>query len=187
MSKNKIKSRLLFLIIPILFISFFHACRPTTVPYSIVRESDFRVGPVDLPLTESGKKTLEQFLIKGGDKSKNSYIDPDAPKKYADLFKLISNQEFLFSNKFRKEGKIGTISNLLEKWFDKTIVYSTIDATIERPQIISPISLKTKDGKYWWIFMRDQDPAPNGQDIKIIKLIISLRPEFTPQQYGKIK
>lgn len=169
-----IKHRFILFIIVVVFL--YPACRPKTVPFAVVREANFRVGPVDLPLNDEGKKMLADFLLKGGDNRHSVIAAPDAPKAYAALFVLLSDDTFLRRSKFRKEGDIGKISKTLEQWFEKFIVYSLIDSQKERPPIVAPISLKDKNGKYWWVFYMPQPPANLEKDPRIIQVLVTMTP-----------
>lgn len=176
-----IKHRFIFFMLFVLFC--YPACSSRTVPFAVVREADFRVGPVDLPLSNEGKKKITEFLLKGGDNHFSNIVAPDAPKAYADLFILLSDSTFLRRSKFRKEGDIGKISKALEQWFEKPIVYSLIDSQKERPPIIAPISLKDKNGKYWWVFYMPQPPANLEKDPGIIQVLITMTPTKDTDKY----
>lgn len=137
-----------------------------------VRESDFRFGPVSLPLTEDSKKELNLFLIKGGDNSIEDYVDPKAPKRYEGLVDLLSDSEFLEDSRnfrLKKEKKTTKISKQLEQWLRSPIVYQIVDATKKRPPLINPISIS--DGTYWWVFYRTED---GDGGFKIFKLLVTL-------------
>lgn len=166
-----IKRRFVFLIVVVVL--FYSACRPKTIPFVVVREADFRVGPVDLPLNDEGKKIIENFLLKGGDKSRSDIVDPGVPKEYAGLFTLLSDSTFLHRHKFRKDGEMGKISKNLEQWFEKSIVYSVIDSQNKRPFIIAPISIKDKNKKYWWVFYMPPSMDDLEDDPRIIQVLIT--------------
>lgn len=176
-----IKHRFIFFILIVFFI--YPACRPKSVPFVVVREADFRVGPVDLPLNDEGKKKISTFLLKGGDNRCSDIIAPEVPQTYAGLFALLSDSNFLRRSKFRKEGKVVKISQILEQWFEKSIVYSLIDSQNERPLIIAPISLKDKNGKYWWVFYMPQPPANLENDPEIIQVMITVTPAKDDDKY----
>lgn len=175
-----------FIVFMMVLIFVYPACTPKKVPFVVVREKDFRVGPVGLPLEEPGKNEILTFLVKGGDNSVRDYVDPGAVKAYADLFKLLSDPTFLYTSKFRKEGDIGKISKTLEQWFEESIVYSLIDATRDRPPAIAPISLEDKNGKYWWVFYLPEE-GEGGEDPKVVQVLVTVAPTKHLQQYGKIR
>lgn len=166
-----IKRRFVFFIVVVVL--FYSACRPKTVPFVVVREADFHVGPVELPLNEEGKKNIENFLLKGGDNSRSDIVDPGVRKTYQGLFALLSDNTFLRRSKFRRRGEIAEISKILEQWFEKSIVYSIIDSQNKRPLIIAPISLKDKNKKYWWIFYMPQSIDELKDDPRIIHVLIT--------------
>jgi hypothetical protein len=169
-----IKHRFIGFMVVVVFL--LPACRPKTVPFTVVREADFRVGPVDLPLNDEGKKKLTDFLLKGGDNCRGDIAAPDAPKAYAALFVLLSDDTFLHRSKFRKEGAIGEISKPLGQWFEKSIVYSLIDSQNKRPLVIAPLSLADKNGKYRWVFYMPQPPGNFEKDPRIIQVLVTLTP-----------
>lgn len=176
MNKHFISLKYRCIVFMLVVVFLYPACRPKTVPFVVVREADFRVGPVDLPLNDEGKKKIEDFLLKGGDNRRGDLVDPGAPKAYAGLFALLSDSAFLRRGMFRKEGDIGKISKPLEQWFEKSIVYSLIDSQNKRPLIITPISLEDKNGKYWWVFYMPQPPGNLEQDPKIIRVLVTVTP-----------
>ena len=171
MVKNQKLSRIQ-LVFFLLFITFIYSncCKQPAVV--VVRESDFRLGPISLPLDDNEKKDIFTFLLKGGDQEQENIVDPKAKKMYKDLLKLLSQKEFLTSKNFIKEGKIDRVSTKLSQWFKKRIVYPIIDATQKRPPIRNPISMT--DGTYWWVFYRSKEKDDEGHFV-IIKLLITLR------------
>jgi hypothetical protein len=178
------RARLIVILLVIAFI--YPACTPSRVSYVVVREKDFRVGPVDLPLQEEGKNEILMFLLKGGDHSVQDFVDPDAKTRYAGLFQLLSDPESLSPAKFRKQGEIGKVSQTLSQWFKAAIVYSLIDATRDRPAPIAPISVKDNNGRYWWVFYLAKE-SETGENLKIAQVLVTLAPTKDLQQYYKIK
>lgn len=57
-----LKTRLVVFMMVLVFV--YPACTPKKVPFVVVREKDFRVGPVGLPLEEPGKDEILTFLVK---------------------------------------------------------------------------------------------------------------------------
>lgn len=171
MFKNQKLSRvqLVFFILLITFI-YSNCCKQPAVV--VVRESDFRLGPIPLPLDDNEKKDILKFLLKGGDHEQENIVYPRAKKKYKELLELLSQEDFLNSKNFEKKGEKGKITERLKQWFKNRIVYTIIDATKDHPPIRKPISMT--DGTFWWVFYRSKEKDDEGY-FAIIKLLITLR------------
>ncbi|MCP5050511.1 MAG: hypothetical protein GY940_25325 [bacterium] len=178
-----LKTRVIAIVI-LAMVFVFPACSPREVSFVVVREENFRIGPVPLPLDEQGKRQVKMFLEKGGDNSKRDQVDFNVEKRYDPLFKLLADPSFLYAEKFRKEDEIGKISLPLEEWFEKKILYSIIDATQKKPLAIPPLSVKDKNGKYWWVFYFPQD-GKGGGNLKISKLLITVATTKDIRHYEK--
>jgi len=171
--RNALKLKHTVLLVLILFV-YLNCCYRYEPSFVAVRESDFRFGPVSLPLNQENRTELNLFLVKGGDKSISDYVDPMAPKRYAGLLDLLSNSEFLKDYKnFALEGQRKTtkISKVLKQWLRDPIVYQIVDATQKRPPLVNPISIT--DGSYWWVFYRMKDTEDH---YKIVELLVTLSP-----------
>jgi len=140
------------------------------LPCAVVREADFRCGPVDLPVTAESRNKISTFLHRGGDWSKQDLVDRKAVKYYEGLIELLSDANFLRSGNFRDEKAIDQVSAQLKPWFHNPIIYQLVDATQERPLAPAPICMN--DGKYWWIFYTGRRLADTG-DLEITKVLIS--------------
>jgi UDP-2,3-diacylglucosamine pyrophosphatase LpxH len=155
-----------------------------TITFVTVREADFRLGPLPLPLDEDGKTALLAFLERGGDHRIDDYVDAGAEHHYGDLIALLSRPEFLHSRSFRREEAAGEVSDGLTKWFHKPILYQLIDARHDTPRVPRPMCMT--DGQYWWIFYMDKHPEEEGS-FKVTELLVSAAPSKTLKHYGKIK
>ncbi|MCP5102840.1 MAG: hypothetical protein GY950_05660 [bacterium] len=182
MFKNRNLSKLeAALILILMLLTLYTGCGKATA-FVVVRESDFRLGPVTLPLADTQKKEILVFLVKGGDHAQENIVEPKAKKKYKDLLELLSKKKFLVSSNFVKDGKIDNVSPKLEQWFGSPIVYQLIDATQKRPPVTNPLCMT--DGKYWWVFYRWKEKG-NDADYTITKLLITLRISKDLDQFGK--
>ena len=124
-----------------------------TISFVTVREKDFRLGPLPLPLDGEGKAALLSFLEKGGDHGIDDYVDAGAEHHHGELLELLSRPDFLHSANFRKEEMPGEIADGLTRWFHKPIIYQLIDARHDTPVVPRPMCMT--DGQYWWIFDND--------------------------------
>jgi hypothetical protein len=170
-NKNRsLRFQTVFFILLVIFI--YSSCHKNRPIFVAVRESDFRFGPILLPLTDAAKKNLTLFLVKGGDHNVCDYVDPGAPKRYEGLLTLLSDDEFLNNAnnlKLDAEKKSVKISRRLKKWFRDPIVYQIVDATQKRPPLVNPISIS--DGTFWWVFYRAEDSSGT---FRIEKLLVTL-------------
>lgn len=180
-----LKTGFIVFILVILFIYAGCKSNPTySISFITVRGANFRVGPLKLPLEKEGEKAILSFLARGGVRSINDFVDAGAEQHYKELFKLLADEKFLYTSKFRKEGKIDEVSAALTKWFYKTIIYQLIDATKKKP--LSPNPMCMTDGKYWWVFYLDSKKQEKG-DFKVIELLVTAAPSKHLKHYGKIK
>ncbi|MFC2141997.1 hypothetical protein ACFLR7_03585 [Acidobacteriota bacterium] len=166
-------ARLRFIIFLFLILFIYSNCYTKFTPtFVAVRESDFRFGPVDLPLDEADKDALLLFLAKEGDNSISDIVDYTAPQKYAGLLVLLVDGDFVAdAENFKLQDKKPTvkISAELEEWFDNPIVYQIVDATKKRPPSVNPISVS--DGLFWWVFYRESDGSGG---FKVVRLLVTL-------------
>jgi hypothetical protein len=111
---------------------------------------------VALPLTPSGLAELADALTWGLNRNNKidnvaSGNDPNAPKKYAPLFDLLS-----------QAAKLQDLDTPpYKQWFPGPMVMQVVDARdTATPRNHAPVALN--DGAYWWIFYRDQQDRLTG-------------------------
>jgi hypothetical protein len=155
-----------------------------TLPCAVVREADFRCGPVDLPVTAESRKKISAFLQRGGDWNNQDLVDRRATQSYDGLLELLSDAKFLRSGHFRNETTIDQVSAQLKPWFHDPIIYQLVDATQQRFLVPAPIC--ENDGKYWWIFYPGRRLTDTG-DLEITKLLISAPLARTIEHYPELK
>jgi hypothetical protein len=154
------------------------------LPCAVVREANFRCGPVDLPVTAESWSKISTFLQRGGDWNNQDLVDRKALKRYEGLFELLSDAKFLRSGNFRNEETIDQVSAQLKPWFDSPIIYQLVDATQEQP--LAPAPICAHDGKYWWIFYTGRRLADTG-DLEITKVLISAPLARTIEHHPELK
>jgi hypothetical protein len=150
--------------------------------FVVVREADFRVGPVSLPLNQEDKEKIELFLLKGGDNSIQDFVEPSANIMFQELFEKLADPGFLMIDNFRNPGEIDKVSEIMRTWFEEPIVYQLIDATQKRPPLINPICMT--DGRYWWVFYMGHNGGAGG-GFRIKKLLVTVSPSKILDHYGE--
>jgi hypothetical protein len=117
-----------------------------------------------LPLTKTGRTELESALRYGlnhDNQHRGSPVEPNAPKAYEKLLDLLGNAVSLTD--LSKPD--------FQTWFPGDRVDQVVDAREEvTPQSHAPVALRGagSDGKYWWIFYRDDDDHLIG--VMVVKL-----------------
>jgi hypothetical protein len=158
---NKKTNCIMFIGFFILVSGFFCQVQVAGIPeFVVVRESDLRFGPVNLPLEEEIKPELISYLKAGGDKANKDIVNFYNEKFYQSLLAFLSGNKVLkitdiFVSNVSKEG-IYALSASAGAWFQEPIVLTVVDATQKRPsseQSYGPIVVS--DGHLWWIFYRD--------------------------------
>jgi len=151
-----------------------------SIPFITVREADFRIGPLDLPLDEKSKEMILTFLQRGGNWGNQDLVDFEAPAHYSGLLELLSDPKFLYSRNFRNKAQIDEISPTMQPWLHSPIIYQIIDASQDRPPVHNPMSIS--DGKYWWIFFTQKE-SPESEDSKIVRLTITASPSQSMKHF----
>jgi hypothetical protein len=115
-----------------------------------------------LPLTAAGRAELADALTWGLNRNNKidnvaAGIDPNAPKKYAPLFDLLSSKTTLQA--------LGIPP--FKTWFPGPMVMQVVDARDPvTPRNHTPVALN--DGAYWWVFYRDlQDQLIGVMPVKV--------------------
>jgi len=137
-----------------------------------VRESDFRIGPFELPLNEDSKKAITNFLARSGDNAISDIVEPAALESYSELLDLLSTDSFVEkANNLRSKRSSDTakIADSLKEWLRNPIVFQVVDATQKRPEIINPFAIS--DGQFWWIFYREGDEISG---YKLARLLVTV-------------
>jgi len=146
------------------------ACGPRQAPLPTVipvpaQDSRWEITPADrihLPLDAAGRAELSDALTWGlnrNNKADNvgAGTDPDAPRRYAPLFDLLSNNP-----------KLADLETApYKKWFPDLMVKQVVDARdLATPRDHAPVALN--DHTYWWIFYRDRQDRLTG--VMVVKL-----------------
>jgi hypothetical protein len=117
---------------------------------------------VALPLTPSGRAAVADALTWGLNRNNKidnvaSGNDPNATKRYAPLFDLLS-----------VSAKLQDLETTQYKqWFAGPMVMQVVDARDKAtPRNHAPVALN--DGAYWWVFYRDQQDRLT--DVMVVKV-----------------
>jgi hypothetical protein len=114
-----------------------------------VREAQLRSNDLRLPLSKDDHDHLLKFLVAGGNRDSledGDSVDLDAPKRYAPLLSMLSDQENLDPDDLRGAG--------FRAWFPEEPVREVIDARAARPPV-ADAPFAVTDGTYWWVFSRE--------------------------------
>ena len=152
-----------------LLLSFSDGCMRQTVPTTVLpvppQDSRWEISQKDrvsLPLNDAGRNDLADALTWG--LNRNNKIDnvaagndPNAKKKYAPLFDLLSNNPKLLDLE----------TPPYKQWFPGPLVKQVVDARdLVTPRDHAPVALN--DGTYWWIFYRDKQDQLTG--VMVVKV-----------------
>lgn len=155
------KLRLGLMVVPFLVLAgcYKRQVASTTVLPVPPQDSRWEMTQADriaLPLGDAGRGVLGDALAWGlNRKNKIDNVgagpDPDAKRKYAPLFDLLSRSPTLAD----------LASAPYKKWFPGPMVKQVVDARdAVTPRDHAPVALS--DGTYWWIFYRDRQDRLTG-------------------------
>jgi hypothetical protein len=129
------------------------------------RDSRWEIDQKDripLPLKDAGRKELADALTWGLNRNNkidnvSAGSDPNAPRKYAPLFDLLS-----------KAPKLQDLETPpYKQWFPGPMVKQVVDARdLATPRDHTPVALN--DGTYWWVFYRDNQDQLTG--VMVVKV-----------------
>lgn len=155
-----------------------------SIPFIAMREANFRLGPIDLPLDKQERDNVLLFLQRGGNWENQDLTDLEAPAHYSGLLDRLSDPDFLYSHNFRDNTQIDRVAPAMRKWFHDPIIYQIVDASLDRPPVHNPMSIS--DGKYWWVFYTQRESL-DSRDSKLVQLTITASLSKSMRHYEHIQ
>lgn len=126
------------------------SCCCPTVPHvqSVAVPEEVYRNETSLPLTESSRSQLVQFLQAGGRTNATETVFPDVQQKYGALLQILSEQPQAMAD-LRKNAAFHAL-------FPSPPVYAVIDARNKtRPQDDGPLAFT--DTRFWWVLHPQED------------------------------
>lgn len=159
----------------------FWGCCHAPLSVAVVREQDFRIERLPLPLTPSGRDAILSFLKAGGDRERigRVLVDPGAEARWDGWLKLLQDEKFLVESNFRRDEKSLKPAEALKPWFTESLTYQCVDATLKRPATVDPLALT--DGTYWWILYRER--VQGGTTFRMVGIVVTRVVERAMKEY----
>jgi len=142
----------------LLIIFVYGGCCTKSIPVVVIREFDLRSDLFSLPLSAGDRKTLDDFLKRGGDREVTGPIGFYDESFYSGLLGILSDDDKVEMNDlFIRVNGVYEMKDSVKKWFSKGPIYGVIDTREKRPSVKSTRPFSLFDGNLWWVFYREDN------------------------------
>ena len=156
MNNNRNFNGIKVIVFILLVIFIYGGCGYKPIPVVVIREFDFRSDLFSLPLSESDKKALDDFLKSGGDREIIGPVGYYDEFFYSGIIGILSDDEKIEMNDlFVQVDGVYKMNDSVKNWFSKGPIYGVVDTREKRPSVKSTRPFSLCDGNLWWVFYRE--------------------------------
>ncbi len=154
----------------LLIIFIYGGCGYKPIPVVVIREFDFRSDCFSLPLNETDKKALDDFLKSGGDREIVGPVGFYSEVFYSGIIGILSDDEKIeMDDLFVQVDGVYKMKDSVKNWFSKGPIYGVVDSRKKRPSVKSSRPFSLFDGNLWWVFYREE-----GEPTWIKKVLVTV-------------